>query len=60
MAMEIKYSLSPGMTKGFRNAFADLSCKRGFIIYPGEESYPLAKNIFTLPIKKLVNLHDLL
>jgi hypothetical protein len=52
--------LSPGITKGFRNAFADLSCKKGFAIYPGEESYPLAKNISTLPIKRLVDLQDLL
>jgi len=60
IAVEVKYSLSPGISKGFRSAFADLACKQGFVVYPGEESYPLAENIFTLPVKKLVDLKDML
>ncbi|MFH1025261.1 MAG: ATP-binding protein [Nitrospirota bacterium] len=58
VAVEIKYSLSPGISKGFRNAFKDLSCAKGFIVYPGEESYPLAEKIFTLPAKNLADLED--
>lgn len=53
IVIEIKYSVTPKVSKGFRNAVADLSCKNGFIIYPGEESYPLAHNIYTLPLKNL-------
>jgi len=60
IAVEVKYSLSPGLSKGFRNAFADLACKQGFVVYPGEESYPLAENIFSLPVKKLRDLQDML
>ena len=60
IAVEVKYSLSPGISKGFRSAFADLACKQGFVVYPGEEAYPLAENIFTLPVKKLVDLKDML
>jgi len=56
IAIEIKYSSSPKVTKGFRNAFEDLKCKRGFIIYPGEESYPIGNNVFTLPVKEIKNL----
>ncbi len=53
IAIEIKYSLSPKLEKGFSIAFEDLSCKKGFVIYPGEEYYPLRKNIFALPIKMI-------
>lgn len=51
VAIEIKYSASPKATKGFWNAYEDLSCKKGFIIYPGTESYPLGKNVSALPLK---------
>jgi predicted AAA+ superfamily ATPase len=60
VAVEIKYSLSPGISKSFRNAFKDLSCAKGFIVYPGEEAYPLAEKIFTLPAKNLADLEGVL
>jgi len=60
IAVEVKYSLSPGISKGFRIAFDDLSCRRGFIVYPGEESYPLTEKIVTLPAKDLTDFEDLL
>jgi len=53
LAVEIKYSLSPKLEKGFSIAFEDLSCKRGFIVYPGEEYYSLKKDVFALPVKRL-------
>ena len=56
VAVEIKYSLSPKLERGFWNAYEDLSCKRGFVLYPGEESYPLGRNVATLPAKKLAEI----
>jgi uncharacterized protein len=53
VAVEVKYSLSPRVTKGFWNALDDLGCKAGFVVYPGEEAYPLGRNVSTLPIKEL-------
>jgi uncharacterized protein len=53
VAIEIKYSLSPKVGRGFWNAYEDLSCKTGFVVYPGDEMYPLGKNVFALPIKEL-------
>jgi uncharacterized protein len=53
VAIEVKYSLSPTVTKGFWNAFEDLACETGFVVYPGSESYPLGMNLFTLPTKNL-------
>lgn len=53
LAIEIKYSLSPKVEKGFWIAFQDLSCKKGFVVYPGNEYYPIGKNVYALPIKEL-------
>lgn len=51
--IEIKYSLSPSVSRGFWSAYEDLSCKRGYVVYPGKEKYPLGKNVFTLPLTML-------
>lgn len=53
LAVEIKYSVSPKLERGFSIAFEDLSCKKGFIVYPGEEYYPLKKNVYALPVTRL-------
>jgi hypothetical protein len=53
VAVEIKYSSAPKVERGFWNAYEDLSCKKGYIIYPGEESYPVGKNVFTLPVRDI-------
>jgi len=53
IAIEIKYSMSPVLSRGFWNAFEDLSCKNGFVVYPGNEMYPLTKNVQALPLDKL-------
>jgi uncharacterized protein len=53
VAIEVKYSLSPGVTKGFWSAYEDLSCQTGFVIYPGDEMFPLGRNVFALPIRDL-------
>lgn len=53
VAVEIKYSASPKAERGFWNALEDLSCRRAFIVYPGEETYPSGKNTVTLSINEL-------
>lgn len=53
VAVEVKYSLSPSPERGFWNAYEDLSCKRGFVVYPGKERYPIGKNVFALPVTDL-------
>jgi len=53
IAVEIKYSLSPQATKGFWTSYGDLGCRKGFIVYPGSEAYPLEKDVFVLPLKIL-------
>jgi len=51
--VEIKYSLSPVLSKGFWNAYEDLQCKRGYVVYPGSETYPIGKNVAALPLAQL-------
>ncbi len=58
VAIEIKYSMSPTVSRGFWNAYEDLSCKRGYVVYPGSEIYPIGKNVFTLPISELQTILD--
>lgn len=53
IAVEIKYSAGPKILKGFWVAYEDLSCVKGYVIYPGEESYPIGKNVWVLPVKHL-------
>lgn len=51
--VEIKYSLSPALSRGFWNAYEDLQCKQGYVVYPGSEKYPLGKNVTALPLTQL-------
>jgi predicted AAA+ superfamily ATPase len=59
LPIEIKYSLSPSVSRGFWSAYDDLSCKRGFVVYPGKEKYPLGKNVFALPLAMLESLWEI-
>jgi len=53
VALEIKYSLTPKLTKSSANAIAELSPEKTWIVYPGKESYPIKKNVWTLPVAQL-------
>ena len=58
IAIEIKYSLAPQPTRGFWAAFADMQPARGFVVYPGNEYYPLKPGVFALPITEVKRLLD--
>ena len=53
IAIEIKYSLTPKLSKGFYNACMDIGCKHSFIIYPGDETYMIDKNVQALSIQDI-------
>jgi len=59
IAIEIKYSASPKPSKGFWIALNDLACRKGYVIYPGQESYPIASNIEVLSIHHLSRVYHL-
>ena len=52
--IEIKYSLTPHISKGFFYAMKDLGLKHGYVIYPGNEEYRLAENITVVPFEKYI------
>jgi predicted AAA+ superfamily ATPase len=52
-AIEVKRSLSPRPTRGMRSAIEDLEPERGFIVYPGEDRYPVADGIEVVGLPEL-------
>jgi predicted AAA+ superfamily ATPase len=49
-AIEIKRSLSPKLERGFHAACDDLKPARRWVVYPGDEPFPLAPGIEALPL----------
>ena len=58
IAVEIKFSLTPKLTKSSLNAIAELSPEKTWIVYPGKESYPIKKNVWTLPATQLSRIFE--
>lgn len=48
-AVEIKRSVAPAPTRGFHEASADIKPQRRFIVYPGEERFPLGQGVEAVP-----------
>jgi hypothetical protein len=53
IAIEAKATSSPALSRGFREAFADLGCRHGLVVVPGGEPFPLATGIDAIPIAEL-------
>lgn len=58
IAVEIKYSLTPKLTKSSINAIDAVTPKKTWIVYPGNESYPVRENVWTLPITELSRIFE--
>lgn len=58
VAVEIKYSASPKAERGFWSALEDLSCTKGFLVYPGTETYPIRDNVAALPLTELKRIFE--
>lgn len=54
-AIEVKRSLSPTIEKGLRNTVDALQPTQTFIVYPGEEMYPVAPNITVISLRDICN-----
>lgn len=52
-AIEIKRSSAPTVEKGFHFACADLLPKRRFVVYPGEERFPLGSETEAIGLREL-------
>lgn len=52
-AVEIKRSLTPKPERGFHHACEDLKPARKWVVYPGDENYPLAADIQAVSLRGL-------
>lgn len=55
-AIEIKFSLTPKLTRGFYVAFADIKPDKAFIVYPGKDRYLLAPEIEVISLREICDL----
>lgn len=55
-AIEIKRGLSPRPGRGFTSARADLKPRRSFVVYSGEERYPIAQDVEAISLKEMAEL----
>ena len=55
-AVEIKRSLSPRPEKGFHFACEDLHPDRRFVVYPGDETFAVGRNIEAVPLPAMARL----
>jgi len=55
-AIEAKYNEAPKITKSMHIALNDLNLKHLWIVYPGEQSYPVDKKITVWPLRKVAEL----
>lgn len=56
IAIEIKRSLSPKASRGFRNACADIGARQAFVVYPGEERYPIGESVDAVGLMGLLEI----
>lgn len=54
-AIEIKRSLAPTISKGFYMACEDLKPTKKFIVYAGDERFPLAKGVEVISLRDLMH-----
>lgn len=55
-AIEIKRGLSARPGKGFHNAREDLKPERSFIVYPGQERYPVTEHVDVIGLREIAAL----
>lgn len=54
IAVEVKYTSSPKLSKGFQRAMLDIGAIKGVVVTAGKESFPLTKNVQALSLKDLL------
>ncbi|MDT8429369.1 MAG: ATP-binding protein [Pseudomonadales bacterium] len=55
-AIEIKRGLSTTPSKGFYNACEDLKPARSFVVYSGEDRYPINKNVEAIGLREMASM----
>lgn len=55
-AIEIKYSSAPSLNKGLRLAMEDLQAKKGWIIIPEGDRFPLSANVTVVSLRDFLTM----
>lgn len=55
-AIEIKRGLTPSLEKGFHHARADLNPSRCFVVYSGQDRYPIAEGVEVISLRAMAEL----
>lgn len=55
LAIEIKRSLAPTLSKGFHLGFADIGATAGFVITPQGDRFPLAPKVEAVPMRTFLD-----
>jgi predicted AAA+ superfamily ATPase len=53
-AVEVKRSLAPKPSRGFHEALRDLRPEAAYVVYPGEETFPLTDRVMATPLGSLL------
>lgn len=56
--LEIKRGLAPKLEKGFHHARTDLNLSRSFVVYSGQDRYPLAEDVEAISVREMAQLLD--
>lgn len=54
IAVEIKRSLAPSLTKSFHEAIATVKPYKAFVVYPGNDQYKVAQNVEVISLMKFL------
>lgn len=54
-AIEIKRSLSPSLSKGFHLGCQDINATKCFIVYSGNEQFPVSKDVTAISLLEMMN-----
>jgi uncharacterized protein len=54
LAVEIKRSSTPTVSKGFYTACDDIKADKRYVVYAGNESFSLGKGIIAISLAKLM------
>lgn len=52
-AVEVKRTLAPKLERGARSALEDIEPERCFVVYPGQERYPLGEDVEAIGLPEL-------
>jgi uncharacterized protein len=55
-AIEIKRGISPKVSRGFYEACEDIEAEKRFLVYSGEDSFPLGRDIEVVGLREMVEL----